>query len=151
MIYLADKHVQECKREVKGQFVYNERRLPCIVVSLKSNFWLGSLDEEVTSTGEALGDECSDPSCADVVVSVLTVVGDHKGEWDFEDIQLGSSSEHEQSRRVLSNIRRLVTRAGFLAPDNDLGVLCLAKCSLHDSPTLMELRRVLTSKRAEGK
>lgn len=50
---------------------------------------------------------------------------------------------------VLRSIQGLISRVQLLAPDNGLDILRLADCSLRDCLTLIELLRVLTSKRAE--
>lgn len=82
-------------------------------------------------------------------MSVLTVTGDKEGDYNFEDKPLGPSSEHEHRSIVLSHIQGLVSRVGWLAPDNGLNVLCIAECGLHERLTLIELRQVLASKRVE--
>lgn len=139
----------ERKQENDGQFVYHELT-PAIVVRFKSDVLLSINGNAIAGALGALGDKQPDLSPCRVIVSFLPAAGDDQGYWDFSEIPASTSTGHEQIRLVLDNIRGLVTRMEFSAPDSGIDVLCLAKSGMLDRLMLMELCPVKLSERFEA-
>lgn len=95
-----NRHVHERKRLDDGRFFYHKRWPPSIAARFGSDVRLRILDDAFMATREVFGDERLYPSSGGVLVSVLTIAGDDKGDWDFEYMQSGSSSGREQHRMV---------------------------------------------------
>lgn len=146
---MADKRRHERKWEVNGWPFFHERQLPSIAVRFKSNVRLNSLDDAVTAPRDSFGDEHPNHSPGGVVGSVPTISGSDGGDWDLGDMPFGLASGFEKRGIVLSTCS-LVSRAGFPDADSCLDVFCLLENGWRDRLTLMELRRVLTNKRAEA-
>lgn len=100
--------MHERKGEVHSKFLFHEQRLPFIAVCCKSNVRLSGVDDAVTAIREAHGNERQDPYTCGVVVSVPTAGVGYRGDQDFGDMLLGSSSGCDQCRMVVSNIQAWV-------------------------------------------
>lgn len=123
-LWLAYKLVQECKRDVNGEFLYHELRSSSIAVRFKANVRLSSLDYAVAATQKVLGSEHPNPSPAGAVLSVLMVTHDHKADWDFGEMPSVLSSGREHGCMDLGKILDMVSRMVLAAPENDFG--CIA-------------------------
>lgn len=83
VISSTDKCVHERKQEVHGRFFYHERWLLSISVRFKCVVRLSSLDDAVTVTPDAFGDERSVSSSGGNIVPVRTVACDDEGDSDI--------------------------------------------------------------------
>lgn len=99
---MADKHAHERKGEGDNRLFYHELRLPSVAALFMSNFRLTGLHNFVTATGEAFDDECPDLSHDGAVVLVLTVTGDHEGDWKSGNLQPRLSSGYKLRCMVLN-------------------------------------------------
>lgn len=73
VIVLADKHVHGHKGEADSQVLYHGLRLPSITARFESDFLLSSLDDALTVTWEAFGEDRPDSSPGGIVPSVSAV------------------------------------------------------------------------------
>lgn len=87
VIGFADKHVYYLKREVDGQIVYHKHGLLAVQARLKADVRVSSVDNAITATWEALGNEEPGPFICCVIVSVLPSVGEGNCDWDKRDME----------------------------------------------------------------
>lgn len=93
--------------------MYHERQVSSFAGRFMYDVWPSSLDDAVAAPWEPVDDERPEFSPGGIVVSVPTVTGHEKGDWNFRDMLLGSYSGREQGRVVIFNIQRLVSHAGL--------------------------------------
>lgn len=83
VLQIADKHLQERRLEVNGQFICHELQLSSIPVYFKAAVRLGSPHDAVTVPWEVFGEERPDLSYGGLAVLIQTVTGNDEGGCDY--------------------------------------------------------------------
>lgn len=99
---------------------------------------------------DAFGKEQTESSLGGARERFSTAAAENDGDWDLRYTLAGLSTERGQNCIVMYNIRGLVRRAGFLAPNNSLNVVLLGECGFHDFTTLMKFRSAVSRDWAEA-
>lgn len=108
----SDKQVRECKCEWSGNCLYCNRGLLGIVVWLKVDVWIWSIDDSVAVS----------PAC--VTMLVHTAQWKDGGNLESVDLPTDLYSERKLNRGMLNTIGSLRIRVESLEPNYELHILC---------------------------